>query len=184
MQYYKPLPEFINNFIIKPKDPSDLVKGITGHSWTCYNTEQFLTKQGQDWFKQHQIILTPTSQYFICDSNTTGSVHTDQPFTWGLNFIFEGHGEMQWVDIDADYIFNKHTVPSGETVIYKKYTTIRNISIIKSWSGISALVRINVPHRIVTNNSHRICISLRPTFPNSKYKGQTFEEMCQIIDNQ
>ena len=177
MQYYKTLPEFINNFIIKPTDPFDLVKGITGHGWTTYNTEQFITKQGQDWFNQNQIILTPTSKYFICNANTVGPVHTDQPFTWALNFTFEGHGEMQWVDIDADYIFNKHTVPSGETFVYKKYTTIRNISINESWTGTSALVRVNVPHRIVTNNNHRICISLIP-----KYNFQTFDTMCQTID--
>jgi hypothetical protein len=178
MQYYKSLPEFINNFIIKPEDPVSLVKGITGHAWTTYDTNQFLTKQGQDWFKRHQIILTPTTQYFICDANTAGAVHTDQPITWALNFIFEGHGEMQWVDIDADYIFKRQTVPSGETFVYKKYTTVRNISINESWSGTSALVRVDVPHRIVTNNTHRICLSLRP-----KYKFQTFDKICQIIDS-
>ena len=178
MQYYKPLPEFINNFLIKPTDPISLVNGIAGHGWTMYNTEQFVTKQGQDWFKKNQIIVNPTSQYFICTANTVGPVHTDQS-GWALNFIFEGHGEMQWVDIDADYIINKHTVPSGETVAYKKYTTVRNMSIKESWSGTSALVRVNIPHRIITNNIHRICISLR-----SKHKWPTFDKMCQIIDNQ
>jgi hypothetical protein len=179
MQYYKPLPEFINNFIIKPKDPFSLVNGITGHGWTTYNTEQFITKQGQEWFEKNQITLTPTSQYFICNANTAGSIHTDQPFIWALNFIFEGHGEMQWVDVDGDYIFNKHTVPSGETFVYQKYTTIRNISINESWKGNSALVRVGIPHRIVTTDSRRICISLRPT--NGL---QTFDKMCQIIDSQ
>jgi hypothetical protein len=182
MQYYKPLPEFINNFIIKPTDPFELVKDITGHNWTTYNTNQFLTKEGQDWFKQNQITLVPTSQYFICNENTTGPVHIDHPFTWALNFVFEGQGEMQWVDIDADYVFNKNKVASGETFVYKKYTTIRSISINESWSGTSALVRVNVPHRIVTNDTHRICISLRPDY--SKYKFQTFDEMCQIIDKE
>ena len=178
MQYYKPLPEFINNFIIKPKDPSDLIKGLSGHNFTSYNTEQFLTKQGQDWFKKHQISLTPTSRCFVCDANTAGAVHTDQPFTWALNFVFEGHGELQWVDIDADYIITKHAVLSGETFRYKKYTTIRNISTNESWSGTSALIRVDLPHRIVTNNSHRISLSLV-----SKYTFQTFDTMCQIINH-
>ena len=105
-------------------------------------------------------------------------MHTDQPFTWALNFVFEGHGELQWVDIDADYIFTKHAVMSGEIFRYKKYTTIRNISTKESWSGTSALIRVDLPHRIVTNNNHRISLSLV-----SRYTFQTFDTMCQIINH-
>jgi len=46
MLNYKPLPEFINHFIIRPADPFELVKDIKGHNWSMYDTRQFLTDEG------------------------------------------------------------------------------------------------------------------------------------------
>jgi len=179
MQNYKPLPEFINNFIIKPADPFALVKDIKGHNWTTYYTRRFLNEEGWNWFKQNQIVLLPTSQYFICNENTTGPVHLDDPVSCAFNFVFEGQGEMQWVDVlDGDVSYHTNIVKSGEKFVYKKYTAIRSINIQDSWSGQSALVRVNIPHRVVTGNKYRICLSIRP---DPRVCQLTFDEICQII---
>jgi hypothetical protein len=182
MLNYKPLPEFINKFIIKPENPFDLVKDIKGHNWTTYNTKNFITEEGQDWFEKNKIVLIDTSQYFICNENTTGPVHLDNPCTVAFNFVFEGTGNMQWITVlDGDISYHTNIVQSGEKFIYKKFANLRSINIDESWDGTSALVRVNVPHRVVTKDGHRICLSIRPDIRKCRL---TFDEMCQIIDNE
>jgi hypothetical protein len=182
MLNYKPLPEFINNFIIRPADPFEIVKDIKGHNWSMYDTRQFLTDEGYRWFEENKIILKSKSQYFICNAHTTGPVHTDNPHKIAFNFVFEGYGNMEWVTVlDGDYVYHTNTVASGEKFTYKKFTEIRSIKINDTWNGQSALVKVSLPHRIVTKDSHRICISLRLDTTRCRF---TFDEISQIINKQ
>jgi len=184
MLYYLELPDFINSFITIPQgaDSESImfsgypVSADIGHVNKLVNISDFVSDEGLLWFANRGIILPGHVTLFKCINDHTSTIHHDNPVRgFAINFIIQGHGEMQWFDID---------VPPDQPVenqkAFARFTNIDldNITAISTWSGKAALVNTTIPHRIATTTAERICLSLRATHPT------TFEQAAKLLNLQ
>jgi len=177
---YINLPSYVRDFLITHDNLSELVPVVNGHSGLFYPTTKFITSAGFDWFNQHGIELRPNCLLFRARCNTEGPAHIDGtsldlesqpiPHVCAFNFVLEGHGEMQWVEVD-EYTTNgdfKHNVPGTTTraaVQIVKQVPGSKITVLDTWTGDTGFVRIETFHRIVTTDVDRVCLSVRACFP-------------------
>jgi len=179
MLYYKNLPRELLQFV-KFIDAHNLLKGIYGHNWIIIPTTNFLTSEGIEWFTNKKIFLRNTVKVFKIEKNFKGPVHSDAygPFDveYAFNFVISGQGEMQWVD----NIQGTQKISNTNNSLYTIYTDVKSLDIIDTWNGDLGIVRVNVPHRVVTTNEERYCVSVR-TIIGSYPK--TFEDAVNIIYN-
>ena len=174
---YVNLPNEIRNFL-KEFDYIDLTKDISNHSWKFIPTYSVLSKEGKQWFVDKKIPLKKYASVFKIPKNFEGPIHADMDQSTktncALNFVLSGHGEMQWVtNLKATkYTFN---YTSGD---YHRYKDIESFDILDVWTGNNGLVRINVPHRVITTDTDRYCLSLR--LENDSLLN-TFDELSNIF---
>lgn len=173
--YYKNLPAECIKWI----QPLDLNTILTEanfkekHDWTHLNIDDVLTLEGKSWFLERNIPLERRCTLFQIQANHEGTIHTDHPIAdAAFNFVLKGTGEMQWIKIDAD-AYTEYKSVKGIELNYQVYKNIRGISALALWTGHAGLVKTNVPHRIVTMNSSRICLSLRTP--------KTFNELSKLF---
>jgi len=184
MEYYKSLSTDLKRFV-KPVDHVELTSSIPmkKHGWVNVPLTSILTNEGILFFKSKGLLLNNTQQIFKCDSNMSSQIHIDDLLThFGYNIVLDGHGEMQWIsDIEGDRIEEPTTNISKSAVFpsrWVKWDNVKTYKIDEVWSGESALVRIDIPHRIVTKDVARYVLALRTlkgSFP------RTFEEAAQIF---
>jgi hypothetical protein len=177
---YINLPKYVRDFVIKHDNLSELVPIINGHSGVFYPTTKFITTEGVEWFNNHGIQLRPNCLLFRARCNTTGIAHIDGtkldldsqliPHLCAFNFVLEGHGEMQWVEVDK-YISDgefKTQVPSTQVIASVPIVTQEpgsEITVLDTWTGDTGFVRIETFHRVVTSDVDRVCLSVRACFP-------------------
>ena len=167
---YINLPSYVRDFLITHDNLSELVPVVNDHSGIIYPTTKFITSAGFDWFNKHGIELRPNCVLFKAKCNTEGSAHIDGPMLdlesqpiphiCAFNFVLEGHGEMQWVEVgeyttNGDFKNNK---------IVKQLPGSK-ITVLDTWTGDTGFVRIETFHRIVTTDVDRVCLSVRACFP-------------------
>ena len=174
---YLNLPNEMKNFL-KEFDYIDLTKNIFDHGWKFMPMDSVLTNEGKQWFVDKKIVLRKNAIIFKIPKNVTGPIHVDstQPEEndCAFNFVLSGHGKMQWItNLEATEITFKYN--SG---YYKLYENIVKFEILDVWEGNIGLVRINVPHRVVTTDSDRYCISIRLEKGSSP---NTFNELSKLF---
>lgn len=174
MKYYVDLPEYFRQFVYHKSDISLLIDNTTDHTWSRYPVEDYITEQGIKWFSERNLRLYDVCNIFNAYQFSETSVHIDTiakfQNDFALNFVLFGEGNMQWVDVDGDRNYYK----LNSSVFYG-YTNIKYVEVLAEWSGKMALVRVNIPHRIVTKNLRRICLSLR------FYKTCSFEQFESLL---
>jgi hypothetical protein len=177
--YFKELNKRFDNFLqIVDYEPyfSSLERD---HYFVRYPTFQALTAQGISWFKDNGFVLRNEVKVFKINSNCSGPIHIDAFDNLGtkfaFNFVYSGHGEMQWVDnIDGDLCMIDYK--EEQFPIFKN---IRSFNVVERWSGTSALVKTDSFHRVITTANNRYCISVRTvsgSFP------RTFEEAVNRLE--
>jgi len=176
---YLNLPSDLRNFL-KEFNYIDLIKNVPDHAWTYISLDLVLTQEGKQWFIDKKITLAKYALVFKLPKNCEGAIHADvlkfEKPNCAFNFVLSGHGEMQWVaNIEATEHSHKH----GSTN-YIRYTNIVKFDILDTWSGTDGLVRVNVPHRIVTTDADRHCLSLRLEKDSLL---NTFESISELLQN-
>jgi hypothetical protein len=169
---YKDLPRELLQFT-KPIDYQTLLKGKTGHDWVIIPTAAFLTEEGIYWFTSRNIIIQKTLSVFKGVKNNQGPIHMDTR-RFALNFVISGHGKMEWV---GD-IVGTETVSYANNANFVKWVDVNSFNIIDTWSGDLGIVKIDTPHRIVTADEDRYCVSIRVT---PGIGAQTFEQAVKEI---
>jgi hypothetical protein len=176
MNYFN-LPIFFKDFLIKQDNLVELIPITKSHPWIDYPVNKFINPEGIAWFTNHNIILK-SALLFRAHANIIGPAHIDglpnKPTNYGFNFVLEGHGEMQWLDVEKIEITSYTTLHNIKHT-YAKSASDSNITVLDSWSGNAGIVKINTFHRIVTSDVDRVCLSVRPSLPIS------FEEAVNII---
>ena len=173
--FYKNLPEESSEWIL----PLDIDKIISSfdfkgcHDWVHLNTKDVLSDKGCAWFLSRKIYLSTTCVFFLAYPNKSCPIHIDNKINdVAFNFVLKGHGEMQWLDIEAD-AYNAISSPGGRTANYTRFDNVKEISILDSWQGDQGMVRIGTPHRMVTSSSLRVCLSFR----QPQYSFKRFNEL-------
>jgi len=173
------LPEELRK-CIKQIDYKSLAPKESGHRWNYILLNDVLTLEGIQWFLSRKIFLRGDVHLFRLPKNSEGAIHIDgvesneKVVDYAFNFVIEGHGEMQWID----NIVGTEDIYDLEYSNYVAYSNVESYNVIDTWSGDMALVRINVPHRVVTTDTDRYCISLR-TLPHMH--PTTFDEVVKLI---
>lgn len=159
----------------------NLTKDIVSHNWRYMPVDLVLTKEGKKWFFDKKIPLRKYASVFKIPKNFEGPIHTDM-FEYdqtdcAFNFVLSGHGEMQWItNLKAtEYTFNVN----GSK--HNQYKDIESFDISDVWTGNVGLVRIKVPHRVVTSGTDRYCLSIRLE-KNSPLN--TFDEISKLLEMQ
>jgi hypothetical protein len=162
--FYKNLPIESSGWIL-PLDIDKILSDFNlkySHDWIHLNTVDVLSTAGKLWFLKRNIHLEPTCSLFVAQPNTYSPIHVDHKINdSAFNFILKGYGEMQWIKMDADEYDTDIVIPSGATVHYTRFKNIRGMSALALWTGHAGLVKTNVPHRVVTMDSLRVCLSIR-----------------------
>jgi hypothetical protein len=169
---YKDLPKELRQFT-KSIDYETLLKDKSRHDWCNIPINDFLTNDGLSWFSARSIFIQPTALVFKIIKNHEGIIHLDNE-QFAFNFVLSGHGKMQWVD----NIIGNEILANHNGAKYGKYTDVTACRIIDTWSGDLGIVRINIPHRVVTTDEERYCVSIR-TIQGTGVK--TFEEAIEAI---
>ncbi len=169
---YYDLPCKLHSYI-KEVDYKKIIGSQNGHNLRPVELQKFITQEGIDWFFKRKLYVR-RALLFSCSSNFVGGIHIDANISneYGINFVLEGDGEMQWAAYSEQNLIDKKAIPPSA------YKNEKNFNIIDNWSGTTGLVRINIPHRVVTKNSTRYCLSLR-TVGNESPK--TFEEAMNLL---
>ena len=149
------------------------------HTWIHLNTIDVLSIDGWSWFLKRKIYLSRICSFFLAQPNIEGPIHIDHKTNdVAFNFVLRGHGEMQWLDIKADEYISNTVTPGGPAVHqYIRFENIKEMSMIDSWRGSRGMVRIGTPHRIVTADCPRVCLSFRQT--NNRFK--RFDELSNVF---
>jgi len=162
---------FIKNF-----DYINLTKDIVNdHNWKNIPLDVVLTSEGKQWFSDRKISLRDDVLLFKIPKNVEGPIHIDSNRPdCAFNFVLSGHGEMQWIEnLEAtEYIFKLNGTD------YNRYRDIKKFDITDVWTGDIALVKINIPHRVVTTNLDRYCISIRL---NKEILPNKFDEISKLF---
>ena len=183
---YINLPRYVREFLIKHDNLSELIPVANGHTGLFYPTATFITTEGFDWFSNRGIQLRPNCLLFRARCHTEGLAHIDGtsldlesqpgPHLCAFNFVLEGRGEMQWVEVgeyttDGDFK-NKKIV----TQVPGSTTTV-----LDTWTGDTAFVRIETFHRIVTTDVDRVCLTVRALFPSPfEHAAKQVSEIFQL----
>jgi hypothetical protein len=191
--FYKNLPDESSEWIL-PLNVDTIISSFNfkgSHDWIHLNTIDVLSISGWNWFFKRNIHLSRRCAFFLAHPNIEGPIHIDHEFNdVAFNFVLRGHGEMQWLNIEADkYIANPvpvilpscssslTVVPSSTTAHYTRFNNIKEISMLDSWRGDRGMVRIGTPHRVVTTDCQRICLSLRQSTDRFK----RFDELSNVF---
>ena len=167
---YLNLSETLFKFI-KPIELED-IEFTTRHDWVYKRTTDVMTTEGIDWFKQRGIKFYPTSNLFKIAKNCEGPIH-DDGIDFAINFIIKGYGTMEWVnDLDATRLITRF-----HNLDYIVYKDVKSFNVCDTWKGKLALVRVKSPHRIVTTDVDRYCLSIRSESP------KTFDEAYKLLYN-
>lgn len=168
------LPNEVWSFI-KPVDYTRILSVDEGHDFTTVDLSDFMTNEGIIWFAKRELVLRPKAFLFKISPNYEGPIHTDI-VEYAINYVLGGHGVMQWIsDLEA----TKYTV-NHAGVTYERFNNIKKFSVSDTWSGTSSIVRINTPHRIVTTETDRYCLSIRTV---SGASPKTFDDAVKLIYN-
>jgi hypothetical protein len=161
MILYKDIPGLVSDFVID-RDFVPMVKDVPmGHGWRFVDTDYFLTEYAKNWFLEKGVILKKQAALFKADANNIWGIHTDSKINdLGINFVWQGSGEMQWVELTDAEEFTIHE----NRVEFPGYRHATDTRVLDGWTGSCGIVNIKIPHRISTINSNipRICFSLRP----------------------
>ena len=174
---YIPLPkEFAQ--LTKPIDYVNLLKNKIGHDWIYIPITDFLTDEGINFFASKKFVLNEKITLFKCVRGTVGPIHIDTIVNsnndYAFNFVLSGNGTMEWLsDIKGKCLISNAN--NGHYLVYKD---VESCNVTESWSGDLALVKINLPHRVVAFDTDRYCVSVR-TVPGSFPK--TFEDAVNMI---
>lgn len=162
MEYFINLPDYFKNFIYYKDSIDTLIENKIEHTWVRFPIKEFVNNQGLDWFKDRNLKLLDFCNLFNAHefTNTYSNIHVDTMGDhlneFAVNYILFGNGEMQWTKVDGSL-----TIRKINSSYFYGYENIREVEILDKWSGSVGLVKINIPHRIVTTNLRRICLSLR-----------------------
>jgi len=174
---YLNLPDDMRKFL-KEFDHTNLIKNIPDHAWTYLPIDLVITQEGKQWFIDKKITLARYALVFKLPKNCEGAIHADmlkfEKPDCAFNFVLSGHGEMQWVtNLEA----TEHSHSHGSTN-YIRYTNVVKFDILDIWTGNNGLVRVNAPHRIVTTDTDRYCLSLRLEKDSPL---NTFDSLCELL---
>ena len=173
MKYYIDLPEYFNKFV-KSIDISS-IENFYGHTWKRFSPNDVLTQDGLNWFNERNLQIHHCN-LFNLHEQTVGDIHVDvigNNFAgFALNFILHGEGEMQWTEIDGELSLQKK-----HNSYFYGYENIKNITILERWSGNMAIVKVNIPHRVISYDTRRVVLSLRFMQP------YTFENFEKILSS-
>jgi hypothetical protein len=175
--FYKNLPEESSEWLL----PLDIDKIISSfdfkgcHDWIHLNTKDVLSVKGWTWFLNRKIYPSAICSLFLAYPNKLCPIHIDHKINdVAFNFVLRGYGEMQWLDVQADEYTADIVIPSGASAKYTRFDNVKEISILESWQGDRGMVRIGTPHRIVTSDSPRVCLSFRQA-------GGSFKRFDELI---
>lgn len=155
---HKDLPRELLQFT-KPIDYQTLLKDKSGHDWINIPTTSFLTKEGISWFISRNIFISRTLTLFKGIKNHHGPIHIDASPV-AFNFVISGHGKMEWIsDITGTEIIGFSKSNNGNNFV--KWVDVNDFNIIDTWCGDLGIVKIDTPHRIVTADEDRYCVSIR-----------------------
>ena len=126
------------------------------HDWVLVNTRDWLNEKALSWFKSKNILIKPKSCLFVAPPTFDGTIHSDAPDCAAFNFVIEGHGKMEWISgIVGNKIERQHN--GSDYIIYKP----DKFDVSETWTGSVGLVNIEIPHRIVSSDNYRYCLSVR-----------------------
>ena len=148
----------------------DKLKFENKHTWVSKPIEDVLTYDGIKWFQSKEIHLCPNALIFRIDAGHEGAVH-DDGIEYAINFVLKGSGTMEWIDVIEGTKVEEHY----KGLNYTSFSNLQNFKVKDSWSGSIALVRVNYPHRVVTTDNERYCLSIRATLP------KTFDEVAEKL---
>jgi hypothetical protein len=165
MLYYD-LPNIFDTFLKVPHNIQDYVVDKVGHHWGSYPTTDFITPEGIDWFNSNDINLKSNLFLFKCTPNYTGPIHLDGS-SYAVNYILQGEGTMQWFNDPTNKEIIKYSLTTGEKYTFPVYNDSDDTKILDSWVGTKAVVKVNIPHRVVTEKQARVSVSIR--FENGSF---------------
>lgn len=159
------LPTYLKDFV-KDIDFKSLSHQGDYHGWVYYAVEDFINERGINWFESRGFDLRGELSLFRIPANFRGDIHSDlnskvKNLRYAINIVLSGTGEMQWVS----NIQGTKTIFRQEGVSYLGYKDVVDFDVIDTWRGEVGLVRIDPPHRVITWDQERYCLSLRPIYP-------------------
>lgn len=181
--FYKNFPKESSEWIL-PLDIDKIMSSFdfkSPHDWIHLNTKDVLSVKGRLWFLEREIYLSSICSLFIAYPNELCPIHIDHKINdAAFNFVLRGSGEMQWLDLgDAEEYTTDLVIPSGASIKFTKFNNVNEVSVLDSWQGDQGMVRVSDPHRIVTSDSLRVCLSLRQVSNAGVFK--RFDELITII---
>ena len=181
MTYSRTLPLDLRKIILKDNInvPELLIPyNLNGHGWCEFDTNQIVSESGRFWFNHLGVDLSPKVALFKLDKFYTGPIHIDAvPQKFGFNFVMEGTGDMQWVNIEErSYEYTSKTEKCTSTP-FKRFNNTAPFTVIETWLGTDGLIRVDIPHRVIGGSEDRYTISIRP----SGKCNYTFDDMVQIL---
>ena len=151
---------------------------IVTHSWCSIPITDFLTEEGIKWFADRNLALRSTAFVFKIIKNFEGPIHIDSVGSvsagFAFNFVISGYGSMQWVN----NIEGNENVSYNNDSKYIMYNNVKSFDVTDTWTGNAALVRIDVPHRIISFDEERYCVSIRTQLGTNP---KTFEDAVHMI---
>ena len=168
MKYYYNLPDRFSSFFKTPNDIQRYLPKKTGHHWGMHSLLDFMNPLGIEWFSDHKIYLKSFVLLFNCTENYAGPVHLDGA-SYAVNHVLSGRGTMQWFGDEKKKEVTKYKLTTGESYTFPTYTDDENMELLDSWTGTNGVLKVNVPHRLVTTDSSRSCVSFR--FENGSFDG-------------
>lgn len=181
---FKLLPSFLNNFVKIPDNLEKYLPTIREHTWLDNYTSTFFTEEGINWFANKGIELRPTCMIFTIDGNDVGLIHTDHPLLYSINFVLQGSGKMQWIDVGDQSPTMKTFDVTRRIIDVPVFEDCTSNKIIDTWDDAKhnvALVKVNTPHQIIsTTLKKRICLAIRPTTESMKLI-ESFEDVAELF---
>lgn len=163
MKYFLDLPDYFKNFINHKNDIDKLIDNKSEHDWMYFPTTYFVNDEGFNWFRSRNLQILKVCLLFNSPKliDTYANIHidtmnNDNLNNYAINYVLLGSGEMQWVKIDGT-----PEIREMNSSYFYGYKNTQSVEILDKWSGSIGLVKINIPHRVVTTDSRRICLSLR-----------------------
>jgi hypothetical protein len=165
MLYYKEISNDFLDYGIQKINFSKFFEGkYSLHTWVNHPIENIFTQHGLKFFMNRNILIRETTRIFKLKSKFESGIHIDSDYyDSAFNFVVEGDGTMQWVNVNNGLEFQgSYTQSNSKLGSYKNFPIYNSIDILDKWSGKCALVRISVPHRMLGGAIDRYCISVRP----------------------
>lgn len=139
--------------ILSDEGRAKLFVGKDEYLYQLYNPKEILKPE---WFKLDDIEWN--SALFFYKNNSTGILHIDVPGVWGINWIYQGHGTMEyWTHGGVEFIT---TEPDAKGNTLTTCTAIKApIKIYETPPGVY-LTDASYPHR-ASGYAGRYALSLR-----------------------